>query len=59
MLAVETTTNLAVGAWKNEGYTATGTNGTGGTLDFVTYNVDTGENEKLSNSQHPAATARF
>ena len=58
MLAVETTTKVVVGAWKNEGYTVTGTNVTGGTLDFVTNNVGTGENIKLSNGQHPAATAR-
>jgi hypothetical protein len=44
---VLTTTNLLEGIWTNEGYTVTGTNVTGGTLDFVTNDVDTLENEKF------------
>jgi hypothetical protein len=45
---VETTTNLLdSGSWTNEGYTVTGTNVTGGTLNFVTNDVDTIENEKF------------
>jgi fibronectin type 3 domain-containing protein len=44
---VETTTNLVSGVWTNQHYTATGTNVTGGTLNFVTNDVDTIENEKF------------
>jgi hypothetical protein len=44
---VETTTNLVSGVWTNEGYTVTGTNVTGGTLDFMTNDVDTVEDEKF------------
>ena len=45
---VETTTNLMdSGAWTNEGYTVTGTNITGGTLNFVTNDVDTVQNEQF------------
>ena len=38
---VETTTNLVSGVWTNDGYTVTGTNVTGGPLNFVTNDVDT------------------
>jgi hypothetical protein len=44
---VETTTNLVSGTWTQEGYTVTGTNVTGGILDFVTNQVDGVENEKF------------
>ena len=44
---VETTTNLVSGAWTNEGYIVIGTNVTGGTLDFITNDVDTVEEEKF------------
>ncbi len=45
---VETTTNLVDSeSWTNDGYTVTGTNVTGGTLDFVTNDVDTVDNEKF------------
>ena len=45
---VETTTNLLdAGSWTNDGYTVTGTNITGGTLDFVTNDVDTIQSEKF------------
>jgi hypothetical protein len=43
---VETTTNLMSGVWRNEGFVATGTNVTGGTLDFVTNSFDTADGEK-------------
>ena len=38
---VETATNLVSGIWTNAGYTITGTNVTGHTLDYVTNAVDT------------------
>jgi len=45
---VETTTNLLdSGSWDSVGTTAIGTNETVGTLDFVTNEVDTAENEKF------------
>jgi acetyl esterase/lipase len=44
---VETTTNLVSGTWTNDGYTEMGTDVTGGTLDFVTNEVNTAENEKF------------
>ena len=44
---VETTTNLVSGSWTNQRVTVTGTNVTGGTLDFITNEVDTAENEKF------------
>lgn len=44
---VETRTNLLSGTWTNEGYTVIGTNVTGGTLDFVSNEVDTVESEKF------------
>ncbi|HKL21569.1 MAG TPA: glycosyl hydrolase family 28-related protein [Tichowtungia sp.] len=44
---VETCTNLMSGTWTNQGYRVTGTNVTGGALDFVTNDVDTVENEKF------------
>jgi hypothetical protein len=45
---VETTTNLLdSGSWTNQGYTVTGTNVTGGTIDFVTNNVGTVVKEKF------------
>ena len=44
---VETTTNLASGIWTNQRYTVTGTNITGETLDFVTNEVDTTDDEKF------------
>jgi hypothetical protein len=44
---VETSTNLVSGAWTNEGYSVIGTNVTGGTLDFVTNDVDTAEDERF------------
>jgi hypothetical protein len=44
---VEITTNLMSGTWTNQGYRVTGTNVTGGTLDFVTNDVDTVDNEKF------------
>jgi hypothetical protein len=37
---VETTINLVSGIWTDEGYTVLGTNVTGGTLDFVTNEVE-------------------
>jgi hypothetical protein len=43
---VETTNDLMVGAWTNQGYTVTGTNLTGGTFNFVTNDVDTVRNSK-------------
>jgi fibronectin type 3 domain-containing protein len=42
---VETTTNLISGSWSNTGYTVTGTNVTGETLNFVTNDVSTVEND--------------
>ena len=42
---VETTTNLLSGTWTSEGYTVTETNVTGESLDLVTNEVDTVENE--------------
>jgi fibronectin type 3 domain-containing protein len=45
---VETTTNLMdSGSWTNDGYTMTGTNITGETLDFVTNDVDIVDSEKF------------
>jgi hypothetical protein len=44
---VETTTNLVSGAWTNLGYTVSGTNVTGGTLDFVTNDIDTVRNQNF------------
>ncbi|HKL20437.1 MAG TPA: hypothetical protein VJ904_01450, partial [Tichowtungia sp.] len=44
---VETTTNLMSGSWIKTDYTMTGTNITGGTLDFVTNEVDAVEDEKF------------
>jgi hypothetical protein len=44
---VQTCTNLVHGAWTNAGYTITGTNFTGGTLDFVSNEVSTIDNEKF------------
>ncbi|HKL21816.1 MAG TPA: hypothetical protein VJ904_08420, partial [Tichowtungia sp.] len=44
---VETTTNLSVGVWTNEGCVAIGTNVTGGTLDFVTNDVGILEKNKF------------
>lgn len=44
---VEATTNLITGVWTNKGFTAIGTNVTGGTLDFVTNDVSTIEKEKF------------
>ena len=44
---VETTTNLVSGAWTNAGYSVIGSHMTGGTLDFVTNEVDTAEDEKF------------
>ena len=44
---VETTTNLMSGSWTKTDYTMTGTNITGGTLDFVTNEVDAVEDEKF------------
>jgi hypothetical protein len=44
---VETRTNLLSGTWTNQGCTVTGTNVTGETLDFVTNDVDTVDNEKF------------
>ena len=45
---VETTTNLMDSvSWTNDGYTVTGTNITGKTLNFVTNDVSTIENEKF------------
>ena len=41
---VETTTNLVSGTWTAEGYTVTGTDVTGGTLNFVTNDIDTVRN---------------
>jgi len=43
---VETATDLVSGSWTNEGYTVTGTNITGETLNFVTNDVDTVDDEK-------------
>ncbi|HKL21962.1 MAG TPA: hypothetical protein VJ904_09165, partial [Tichowtungia sp.] len=44
---VETTTNLISGTWLSVGYTITGTNVTGGTLNFVTNDVDTVRNKNF------------
>ena len=44
---VQTTTNLVSGVWTNAGYTVSGTNVTGGTLNSVTNAVDALENEKF------------
>jgi hypothetical protein len=44
---VETTTNLITGVWTNTGVAAVGTNVTGGTLDFVTNDVDTVRNKNF------------
>jgi hypothetical protein len=44
---VETSTNLVDGVWTNEGYTVIGTNVTGETLDYVTNDVDTAEDERF------------
>jgi hypothetical protein len=44
---VETTTNLISGAWTNLGVSAVGTNVTGGTLDFVSNEVEIIDNEKF------------
>ncbi|HKL22298.1 MAG TPA: hypothetical protein VJ904_10855, partial [Tichowtungia sp.] len=44
---VETTTNLIDGVWTDDGYTVIGTDVTGGTLNFVTNEVDAVENEKF------------
>jgi hypothetical protein len=44
---VETSTNLMDGVWTNDGYTVTGTNVTGNTLNYVTNDVDTAENERF------------
>ena len=44
---VETRTNLTSGSWTNDGCTVTGTNVTGGTLDFVTNDIDTVQNAKF------------
>ncbi|HKL20679.1 MAG TPA: hypothetical protein VJ904_02670, partial [Tichowtungia sp.] len=45
---VETTTNLLDPAsWTNDGYTVIGTEVTGGTLNFVTNEVDAVDNEKF------------
>ena len=44
---VETSTDLVAGSWTNNGYTVSGTNITGGDLNFVTNDVDTVENEKF------------
>ena len=44
---VETTTDLVSGTWTNEGYVVTGMHVTGDTLDFVTNDVDTAEDEKF------------
>jgi hypothetical protein len=44
---VETRTNLVHGVWTNAGYTITGTNVTGGELNFVTNEVDTALDEKF------------
>ncbi|MCF7817297.1 MAG: sialate O-acetylesterase, partial [Kiritimatiellales bacterium] len=43
---LELNTNLVLGVWTNAGYVVTGTNVTGGTLDFVTNVVDTGDGRK-------------
>ena len=44
---VETTTNLVSGTWTNQRYIVAGTNVTGDTLNFVTNDIDTIENEKF------------
>jgi len=44
---VETTTNLLIEGWTTSGHTAFGTNVTGETLDFVSNEVDTIEDEKF------------
>jgi arylsulfatase A-like enzyme len=44
---VETTTNLTSGTWTNLGYVVTGTNVTGGTLDFVTNDIDIVRNKNF------------
>ena len=44
---VETTTNLVSAAWQPVGYTIMGTNVTGGTLDFVTNDIDTVRNKNF------------
>jgi hypothetical protein len=44
---VETSTNLVSGSWTNAGTTVGGTEVTGGTLDFVTNEVDTVEDQKF------------
>jgi hypothetical protein len=41
---VETTTNLAAGIWTTQGYTVSGTNVTGGILNYVTNAMDTVRN---------------
>jgi hypothetical protein len=44
---VETRTNLVSGAWTTHGYVVKGTNTTGGTLDFVTNEVDAVDSAKF------------
>ena len=44
---LETSTDLAIGTWSNVGYTVTGTNITGGDLDFVTNITDTVDSQKF------------
>ena len=44
---LELNTDLVTGAWTNSGYTVTGTNVTGGELNFVTNVTDTVEGEKF------------
>jgi hypothetical protein len=44
---VEISTNLVSGTWTNEGYTVTGTNVTGGSIDFVTNDVGIIEKDKF------------
>lgn len=45
--SIELNTDLVSGTWTNAGYSVTGTNVTGGTLDFVTNTVDTVEGQKF------------
>jgi hypothetical protein len=44
---VETTDNLISGTWTNLGYTVVGTNITGGSLNFVTNDIDTVRNKNF------------